>query len=158
MFDQVKAEVRASGMDYEDFKKMPADPWQAYMAAIIFIPVIAIAAYWAFNGLLSFFRSQYATPTMAAYIVLPLIAFFTAAVAYFLREVVKTLIYPVIEVGVGLAAVAQAVSPQAGDLARLVAVLAGIRIIVDGFTRFFKFLHEAAPKAEQIKSQSSLSK
>jgi hypothetical protein len=76
---------------------------------------------------------------MIAYRLIPLLAFITTNVAYFMREVKKTLAYPILEIDIGLATSAQAVSPGSGDIARLVALLAGVRVMADGIERFFRF-------------------
>jgi hypothetical protein len=88
-----------------------------------------------------FIRDGYAAAREPSYVCRragSLFALMTRSAAYFMREVRRSLTHPIMEIAIGLAASAQAVSPASGDLARLVALLAGIRIITDGIVRFFK--------------------
>ena len=128
-----------SGMSQREWQSQSTEPWQGYLGAAIFVPLVAIAAFWAINALFWLARAQYAAPSAVIYFVVPALTFGIAILAYYLREVMRTVAYPIIEVGVGLAASAQAVPATASDLARIVAVLAGVRIMVDGIMRFRKF-------------------
>ena len=139
MRDPIRDIIEQLGGDYQAYRRAPIEPWQRYVSLVIFVPLIALAAFWAFNALFALARSEYATPSAVAYVVVPLLAFCAGFIAYFLRDVVKTLAYPIIEIGIGLAAAAQAVLPSPNDLPRLIALLAGVRIIADGIMRFFKF-------------------
>jgi hypothetical protein len=118
----------------------PTPLWLKYIGAAIFAPLMAIPVFWAFSGLLHLAGEQYAAPTIVAYVGVPVLAFIVAAAACYFREIVRTVYYPVLEVAMGLAAAGQAAVPNPQGLARLLALVAGIRIIVDGLTRFFKFL------------------
>ena len=114
------------------------NPWQIYAGIASAIIVAAVAAFWLFNSLFAMAMPRHADPPVFAYVLVPLFALITGSAAYFMREVRRSLTYPIMEIGIGLAASAQAVSPASSDLARLVALLAGIRIITDGIVRFFK--------------------
>lgn len=142
---QVRVEEMAAGRGPNDWKKDPVEPWQGYLAALFIVPIIAFAAFWAINGILAFAREQYAAPGTAAYIVVPVLTLILAFIAYYVRETAKLIVYPMIEIGVGLAAAAQSVPEKSSDLVRFVALLAGVRITVDGITRFKKFMDERAP-------------
>lgn len=136
MSDPLRA---AKGVDGRASQGMRRRLWQTYVGVIVFVLIAAVTTFWAFNGLFAMAGSRHWRPPMIAYGLVPLLAFITANVAYFMREVRKTLAYPILEIGIGLAASAQAVSPGSGDLARLVALLAGARVMADGIERFFKF-------------------
>lgn len=133
-------------MTREEFNKLPIEEWQHYVATAIGALVVAFLSFWALNWLFAMLRTQYADPGVAAYLIVPLIAVVLAGGAYFLREVVEARAYPMLEIGIGMAAAAQAVHPTAGDVARFLALIAGVRIIVDGLVRFVKFSKAKAAK------------
>jgi hypothetical protein len=107
MRDPMRDVVEQLGVDYHEFMRLPIQPWQQYLGFALFVPIIAVGAFWIFEGLYSVARLQYAHPTAIAYVGVPLLAFLVAFFAFILREVIQTLAYPILEIGVGLAAVVQ---------------------------------------------------
>lgn len=130
--------VRRDAREFDGSPNASRRPWYIYVAAVFAIILAAVAAFWLFDSLFTMAMPRRGSPSMFAYVLVPLFALMTGSAAYFMREVRKSLTYPIMEIGIGLAAAAQAVSPASSDLARLVALLAGIRIITDGIARFFR--------------------
>jgi hypothetical protein len=45
LLDPIRAEVEAAGMDYEEFKRLPIEPWQTYLATAFFGGIGLFALY-----------------------------------------------------------------------------------------------------------------
>jgi len=114
----------------------PPEPWMNYLAIFLWTPFVAIAAFGAFERLLAFttaehdFHSTWGTIAVVAGV---LVLGFVASV---IREGVRTRLYPLGEIGVGMAAAAVGVHSTADSLARVIVIFTSVRIIADGMIRF----------------------
>lgn len=111
------------------------------LSILLWTPFIAITAFAIFRGLITLAEAELAKPTALGSVIVALAAFLIALVAYFFREIVQTRLYPVIEIGVGMAAAAQA--PWAANgVVSVITMLGGVRIIVDGIVRYKKAVNK----------------
>src|ERR1700731_636466 len=104
---------------------------------LIFVPLVAAFVFWVFSILIEYALSEYAEPTTTFYIIVSTIALILGIAFHWIRDHLNLPAYAVIEIGVGMATAAQ--FARSGDpLVRVLAFLAGVRIIVDGTSRFLK--------------------
>ncbi|ASP76515.1 hypothetical protein CDO28_34730 (plasmid) [Sinorhizobium meliloti] len=116
----------------------PGDTFFSVLAAVLLTPVGAAIAYGAIDGLLRLAASEYSKPTTLSYIAVPLIGLFLGAIFHWVRDQLNSRGYALAEIALGMAAAAQ--FTRDGDaLVRVLAFLAGLRIIVDGISRYLKF-------------------
>jgi hypothetical protein len=109
-------------------------------AYVLLTPAAAVLAFLAFRGLYEIAASEYSQPSILSIIAVPALALAIGATFFWFRDKMKSPYYAVIEVGVGMATAAQFVMPERGNgLVRVMAFLAGTRIIVDGIHRFLRF-------------------
>lgn len=117
---------------------MPGETFFSVLGLIILAPVTALIAFWAIDGLFNFAASQYARPTLASYILLPIIALILGSCFYWIRDRLNLPAYAVVEIGIGMATAAQ-FARDGEALVRVLAFLAGTRTIVDGISRLLRF-------------------
>lgn len=119
---------------------MPGDSFILGVGLLIYVPIIALLTYWLFAYLARLSLEQYQHPTLMSYVVVPVASLALGITFYYVRERLNLISYAVIEIGVGMATAAQFASNfESGPLARIIALLAGLRIIVDGVARLVKF-------------------
>jgi len=103
-------------------------------------PFVFGATYYIFRGLFNIAESEYAQPTTVSLIAVPLLALAIGATLFWIREKLQNPYYAVVEIGVGMATAAQFVRVGLDDkIARVLLLLTGIRIIVDGINRFLRY-------------------
>jgi hypothetical protein len=126
----------------------PSQPWMNVLSAVLWTPFVAIVAFAVFEAFISFAETERSTPSWWGILAIAMVILSLGIVAYAVRERVRTRLYPLAEIGVGIAAASAAVhAPSNADgLARLIAILAAIRIIVDGISRYALFHRERAAK------------
>lgn len=119
----------------------PAAPWMNYLAIAVWTPFVGLFAFASFRLIMDFTTAERLAPTTWGILGIAFGALLFGVVLYIVREAVQTCLYPLGEIGVGMAVAATAVygTTTIDGLARLLAILTGIRIIVDGITRFRKF-------------------
>jgi hypothetical protein len=94
--------------------------------------------YWALSAAIKFITTEFQDPSTTSVVVVPVAALLLGWIAYYLREWKRHWTYAVAEIAVGMAAAAQFAS-EGDALVRIIALMAGVRIILDGTKRFVDF-------------------
>ncbi|MGE0238485.1 MAG: hypothetical protein AB7F09_03200 [Parvibaculaceae bacterium] len=107
-----------------------------FIAAVVLFHVINAAIIWV--------ATEYQAPTIRTHVLVALFAAPTGLLLFWLREFVRHELYGMLEAAFGIATALQVLRPDASGLVRIVALIAGIRIVVDGIHRWWTFSGERA--------------
>ncbi|RUX42596.1 hypothetical protein EOA33_31485 [Mesorhizobium sp. M4A.F.Ca.ET.050.02.1.1] len=135
---------RANGRGTAD----PSD-WLAIPIALAIIAAMGFSAWWASDRLLETLSRQFATGGMREAALAAVVTVFIAGIAYYVREIRRWLIYPTIEVGIGVMMAILSVKPNLPPLVNVLAVIGAVRVTIEGIKRFRDFRAEARKRAEQ---------
>ena len=116
-------------------------PKWATKLGLIFYFVIAVGGAFALGfKALEFLNRPTFVPNWSFYGLVGVSALIVGATAYWLREVRRLRVYALTEIAVGVVMAALTLNPMpGGPLAKVLAVIGGVRIVVDGMKRFRDF-------------------
>jgi hypothetical protein len=132
-------QITQAGGSPREFRQRPLDRSDHIAGTVILTPIVGFLLFWIIRWLLELAQRGIQLPSWLSYAVVVLLSMALAGGAYILREVKQAHLYAVMEMGAGIAIAAQAATPGTGAVAKLLAVVAGVRIMVDGMTRYVKF-------------------
>ncbi|HEV2553230.1 MAG TPA: hypothetical protein VGV17_05680 [Bosea sp. (in: a-proteobacteria)] len=138
MRDPVRHEVEASGMSWEEFKKLPVEPWQHWIGGL-FLGVLAIVV-----GGPSVYRllvAEIAGVAVYAGVGVGLACVGLGAVMYWVRDVRKWRSVMVLQVMVGATAGVVAFFATNDFWARGIALLAAVVTVADALEKLRKASH-----------------
>ncbi|QDF37474.1 hypothetical protein FJN17_07770 [Bradyrhizobium symbiodeficiens] len=111
----------------------------AFLLIVAISAIAMYAAYWLYELLSPLVINQ---DRWLSVLELACAAILVGYVAWYLREVRKAKLYPIVEIALGSTLSVQGMILDAGKVSLLAAVVAfvgGVRIIIDGFKRFFEY-------------------